>query len=100
MDPRPESAALDSIIISGVGCATGLPCPSESYLKTQKNRKFMGGQDHLAVCAAGRALESASLTASSLGAKAGLFLAVGFIPFEREDVDGLIAGSMKGGQIS
>ena len=57
MDQGPEATAANTIVISGVGCAVGMPCPSERYLKTPKNRKFMGKQDHLAVCAAGRALE-------------------------------------------
>jgi 3-oxoacyl-(acyl-carrier-protein) synthase len=88
------------IALSGLGCVTALPCPSAKFLKMPKSRKFMGGQDHLAVCAAGRALESAGLTATALGAKAGLFLAVGFIPFERADIDALIDGSLEGGRIS
>lgn len=77
-----------------------MPCSSERYLKTPKNRKFMGKQDHLAVCAAGRALESAGLDGSALGPKGGLFLAVGFIPFERADIDALITGSLDSDRIS
>jgi len=77
-----------------------MPCSSERYLKTPKNRKFMGKQDHLAVSAAGRALESAGLDRSALGQKCGLFLAVGFIPFEREDIDALITASVDRDQIS
>lgn len=100
MDQGSETPTANSLIISGVGCAVGMPCPSERYLKTPKSRKFMGKQDHLAVCAAGRALESAGLNSTALGPKAGLFLAVGFIPFERSDIDALIAGSMEGGRIS
>lgn len=100
MDQGPEATAANTIIISGVGCAIGMPCPSERYLKTPKSRKFMGKQDHLAVCAAGRALESAGLDTSALGPKAGLFLAVGFIPFERGDIEALIAGSVENGRVS
>ncbi len=100
MDRGPETTAANTIIISGTGCAVGMPCPSERYLKTPKNRKFMGKQDHLAVCAAGRALESAGLTSAALGPKAGLFLAVGFISFERADIDALIASSMESDRIS
>src|SRR5260370_16351507 len=95
MDPGIGPAACDSLVLSGVGCATGLPCSSELYLKTPKNRKFMGNQDHLAVCAAGRALESAGLSSDPLGPKAGLFLAVGFIPFERTDIDNLFDASFE-----
>src|SRR5215469_12210178 len=100
MDKGSEAPAAHSIIISGVGCAVDMPCSSERYLKTPKNRKFMGKQDHLAVCAAGRALESAGLDSSALGPKGGLFLAVGFIPFERADIDALIAGSIDDDRIS
>lgn len=60
----------------------------------------MGGQDHLAVCAAGRALESAGLGPTLLGPRAGLFLAVGFIPFERADIQALLEGSLDGDRIS
>ncbi|PWU19337.1 MAG: hypothetical protein C5B50_06710, partial [Verrucomicrobia bacterium] len=87
-------------VLSGLGCATSPDCYPEPYLKTPKNRKFMGSQDHLAVCAAGRALESAGLNSALLGPEAGLFLAVGFIPFERADIDALLDGSMDGGRIS
>jgi len=48
-------------VVSGLGSALGLPCASDRFLKIPKNRKFMGGQDHLAVCAAGEALESAGI---------------------------------------
>jgi hypothetical protein len=100
MDPRLKSASLDSVVLSGMGCAIGFPSPSEPYLKTPKNRKFMGKQDHLAVCAAGRALGSAGLAPAALGPHAGLFLAVGFIPFEREDIDALVGASLAGDRIS
>lgn len=100
MDTGPETAALDSLVISGMGCAIELPCPSTPYLRTPKNRKFMGNQDHLAVCAAGRALEDASLNTSTLGPDTGLFLAVGFIPFERTDIDALTESSVIDGCIS
>jgi 3-oxoacyl-(acyl-carrier-protein) synthase len=100
MAQKPESASTDSIVLTGLGCVTGLPCNSESYLKAPKSRKFMGGQDHLAVCAAGRALESAGLSTANLGPRAGLFLAVGFIPFERPDIDALLDGSLDGDRIS
>jgi hypothetical protein len=69
-------------------------------LKSPKARKFMGGQDHLAVGAAGLALASAGLTPHALGPRAGLFLAVGFIPFAGADIDALLAGSLEGGEVS
>ena len=46
----------------------------------------MGPQEALAVVAAGRALESAGLAGKALGERAGLYLAVGYIPFEAQDL--------------
>src|SRR5438105_3468083 len=100
MDTGLEAAPDYSLVVSGLGSATGLPCLSDHFLKIPKNRKFMGGQDHLAVCAAGEALESAGLSAAKLGPKAGLFLAVGYIPFEGADIDALITNSLDGDRIS
>jgi len=86
------------LVVTGVGHA-GPPCDSSGYLKVRKQRKFMGLQDELAVVAAGRALESAGLP-GPLGARAGLFLAVGYIPFEQSDIDLLLAGSLTDGRFS
>jgi hypothetical protein len=67
-------------------------------LKVKKLRKYMGVQDDLAVVAAAKALESAGLLARSasegLGERTGLYLAVGYIPFERADLDPLLAASL------
>jgi 3-oxoacyl-(acyl-carrier-protein) synthase len=86
------------LVVTGFGRA-GPPCDSTRYLKARKQRKFMGLQDELAVVAAGRALESAGLP-GPLGERAGLFLAVGYIPFEQSDIDLLMAGSLQGGRFS
>ncbi len=68
------------------------------YLKVKKLRKYMGVQDDLAVVAAVKALESANLLARSasegLGERTGLYLAVGYIPFEKADLDPLLAASL------
>lgn len=68
------------------------------YLKVKKLRKYMGVQDDLAVVAAAKALESAGLLARSasegLGERTGLYLAVGYIPFEKADLDPLLAASL------
>jgi 3-oxoacyl-[acyl-carrier-protein] synthase II len=68
------------------------------YLKVKKLRKYMGVQDDLAVVAAAKALESAGLRARSvsegLGERTGLYLAVGYIPFEQADLDPLLAASL------
>lgn len=69
-------------------------CDPTPFLKTRKSRKYMGLQDDLAVVAAGRALASAGLTAADLGERAGLFLAVGYIPFLDADIAPVLAASM------
>jgi 3-oxoacyl-(acyl-carrier-protein) synthase len=81
-----------------VGEAEGA-CDPTPYLRHRKLRKFMGRQDDLAVVAAGRALERAGL-AGGLGERAGLYLAVGYIPFEGEEIDALHAASSQDGRFS
>ena len=58
----------------------------------------MGLQDCLALAAAARAVASAGL-AGDLGERCGLYLAVGFIPFERSDIERLLAGSVVDGRL-
>ena len=77
-------------MLTGLGHVLGAPCDPRLFLRVRKNRKFMGLQDDLAVVAAGRALESAGLADATLGERAGLYLAVGYIPFERADIDSLM----------
>ncbi len=100
MDPRPEAAADESVVITGLGhvivgrddpCCDPMP-----YLGIKKLRKYMGVQDDLAVVAAGRALDSAGLAGTSLGGRTGLYLAVGYIPFEQRDIDPLFRESLDG----
>ncbi|NOY90638.1 MAG: hypothetical protein GXP55_05455 [Deltaproteobacteria bacterium] len=69
-------------------------CDPRPFLKQRKNRKYMGTQDDLAVVSAGMALASAGLVESDLGDRAGLYLSVGHIPFERCDVDPVLAASI------
>lgn len=69
-------------------------------LRFKKTRKFMGTQDDLAVLAAARALAQARLTADALGERAGLFAVVGYIPFNREDIDPVLADSLDGESFS
>jgi 3-oxoacyl-(acyl-carrier-protein) synthase len=52
----------------------------------------MGAQDDMAVVAAGIALGDAGLR-GELGDRVGVYLAVGYIPFERTTIDELLAGS-------
>jgi 3-oxoacyl-(acyl-carrier-protein) synthase len=60
---------------------------------------MMGAQDDLAVVAAGRAIQSAGLGAA-LGERTGLFVAVGYIPFEETEIDLLLQGSLANGAFS
>ena len=93
MDQRSQSAACDSIVVTGLGHVVLAPCDPTPYLKVRKNRKFMGVQDDLAVVAAGQAAASAGL-GNALGERAGLYLSVGYLPFEQADVDVLFENSV------
>lgn len=81
------------LVVTGMGHADGDADP-RPFLRIPKQRKFMGKQDAMAVVAAARALGSAGLAAEPLGERTGLYLVVGFIPFEAADVDRLLAASL------
>lgn len=68
-----------------------------SFLVARKTRKFMGVQDDLAVVAAAKAVASAGL-AAPLGDRAGVYFAVGYIPFEEADMAPVLAGSLVDGE--
>ena len=87
-----DGFAIRETVVTGIGAVRdgGDPTP---FVRLRKLRKFMGRQDDLAVVAAGRALASASL-AAPLGERCGLFLTVGYIPFETEDIDRLLEASL------
>lgn len=100
MDPRPEPSTADPIALTGLatlaydsGPRPALKAELRPWLKQRKSLKFMGLQDRMAVLAAGRALEQAGL-AAPLGEAVGLFMAVGFIPFEEQDIETLCAASI------
>jgi 3-oxoacyl-(acyl-carrier-protein) synthase len=86
---------LDGVVVTGAGSATDPTLDPRPLLKERKMRKFMGAQDRLALAAARAALDSAGLEPEGpeLGPKAGLYLCVGYLPFEREDVDLVCEGS-------
>ena len=95
--------AVAHVVVTGLGDAvldagSEAVCNARSYLKTRKTRKYMGQQDHLAVVAAGRSLEAAALSGNELGERAGLYLSVGYIPFEQTDIDRLYVGSLVDGE--
>jgi 3-oxoacyl-(acyl-carrier-protein) synthase len=99
MDKGARSIAGDTLVVTGLGHVVSAPCDPTPYLKVRKNRKFMGVQDDLAVVAAGLALKQAGL-ASELGERVGLYLAVGYIPFEQSDIDQLLENSIDDGRLS
>jgi 3-oxoacyl-(acyl-carrier-protein) synthase len=70
------------------------------FLKSRKTLKFMGKQDKLAVAAAGKALREAAIPAGEFSAGIGLYLAVGYIPFERADIEVLAGNSVRAGAFS
>jgi 3-oxoacyl-(acyl-carrier-protein) synthase len=73
------------------------------FLKSRKMRKYMGKQDELAVIAAGEALRMSGIATPMLEAdeaKTGVYLCVGYIPFERADIDALTSGSIRDGEFS
>lgn len=72
----------------------GEPCDPTPYLRERKARKYLGLQDALAVVAAGRAIERAGLAGRLPGARTGLYLAVGYIPFLEKDVLPVLEGSL------
>jgi 3-oxoacyl-(acyl-carrier-protein) synthase len=92
-------AGLDQIVVTGCGHVVGADCDSTPVLKSRKMRKFMGRQDELAVIAAARAVEAAALP-KALGERCGLYLSVGFIPFENADLAMLVDASTAEGRFS
>ena len=83
----------------------------EKVLRIPKNRKFMGLQDKLAVVAAARALIASDLIAESdghgfqhlsplLAQRCGVYMAVGYIPFEYEEIAQLSQNSQIDGRFS
>jgi 3-oxoacyl-[acyl-carrier-protein] synthase II len=96
--------SADPLVVTGAGSVVLTPgeveaCDPRPYLKSSKSRKYMGLQDSLAVVAAARAAASAGLQ-GELGERCGLYLAVGFIPFEQADIDRLLEGSLEAGRFS
>lgn len=101
MDARTQDGSADPVILTGCGhvLVEDAPCDPSPYLKAPKLRKYMGVQDDLAVIAAARAIESAGLR-DVPPERIGLYLAVGYIPFEQSDLEPLLAASLEDGRIS
>lgn len=94
MDRESHSAASHSVVVTGLGHVVSERCDPSPFLRIRKNRKFMGVQDDLAVIAAGKAIEDAGIAGGDLGERTGLYIAVGYIPFEQADMDELMKGSI------
>ena len=60
----------------------------------------MGKQDQLAVIAAGLAAKSAGMSDEDLRMKTGLYLCVGYIPFERQEIETIAKNSSSNGEFS
>lgn len=71
-----------------------------AHMKSPKMKKFMGRQDLIAVLVAGRAVAAAGLDTARLAQRTGLYLAVGSIPFELDDVKAIAAHSVREGAFS
>lgn len=105
MDKDAGAALRDSVI-----CVTGLAwealspagpaCDPSAFLKVKKSRKFMGIQDDLAVYCAGYALASAGLLGRAQGERTGLYLSVGYIPFQEADIGPVLDASVEDGRFS
>ncbi len=79
----------------------GATCDPRRWLESPKARKFMGLQEEMSVVAAGLAVESAGLGARpSLGERAGLYMAVGYIPFEEQFISPLVDRAVEDGEFS
>src|SRR5262245_40347683 len=97
MDARTESTARDPLTVTGLGRAVigETDCDPQPFLRATKLRKYMGLQDELAVVAAGRALESAGWAPGGVAPeRIGLYIVVGFIPFEESDILPLLQASL------
>ncbi|MCA9138626.1 MAG: hypothetical protein KDB00_17765 [Planctomycetales bacterium] len=86
------------------------PCDPTPYLRINKLRKYMGKQDDLAVYAACTALNRAGLSVVGLSGaglrgciepdRFGLYLAVGYIPFEEHELNRLCEAANDQGRFS
>ncbi len=82
------------IVVTGAGFSEpGDEGDARPFLRTPKLRKLLGPWDHLAVLAASRAIEAAGLP-KSLGERAGLYVVVGHVPAQKENMEALIEGSL------
>ena len=96
---------LDQISVIGSGRCVLAPGETTAldvlpFLKSRKMRKFMGKQDQLAVVAASLSLQGCPLSAEVLRERTGLYITVGYIPFERDDIEAMARHSVEDGSFS
>jgi hypothetical protein len=101
-----------NVVVTGSGAVTVDPKDVESiteqlpafdskpFLKKRKLSKFMGKQDHMAVIAATKAVRQAALPPEILRERCGVYLAVSYIPFERELLERLAWPAVDQGRFS
>src|ERR1051325_4482828 len=104
MDTRYTADPDDPVILTGHGhvILADETCDPTPYLQTPKLRKYMGVHDDLAGVAAARALHSAGLRRPNDydPERIGLYLVVGYIPFEQTDLEPLLTASLDQGRFS
>jgi beta-ketoacyl synthase-like protein len=105
MVERASPVVSDPVAVTGSGCCVLAAGEADALdvsrlLKSRKMRKFMGKQDQLAVAAAGGALEARGLAPEELRGRTGIYLTVGYIPFERADIEAMARHSVDGAAFS
>jgi hypothetical protein len=101
MDAAFKPQLSNSLTVRGIGSITSETNWDVSpWLKQPKMKKFMGKQDQLAVVAAGMAARDAGLSEEDLRCKTGIYLCVGYIPFEQQDIESIARNSCIDGAFS
>ncbi len=120
MDKTSGTYPGNSVVITGIGCEVSSDvrnylagkerkisdiqlshdCSPAEFLRKRKTLKFMSKQDRLALAAAGRALACSGAEAESLKLRCGVFMSVGYIPFQREEADQLCAHAQENKRFS
>ena len=105
MDAKHQSKFSGPIVVTGSGCRSYPPGEAAAmdvlpFLKSPKMHKYMGKQDQLAVVAARLALQERNIEADVLRDRTGIYAAVGYIPFERNDIETMARHSVAAGSFS
>ena len=101
MSHRPAACDIAVIGAGHVVVEAGEPgCDPVPHLRVKKLRKYMGKQDDLALVAASAAIQSAVCVPTSARDRIGLYLGVGYIPFEQQELTRLAARAEDEGRFS